>query len=110
MTAEQRSSAIGYLGDGAQLREAAHLVHAAWKDFSADWSAGRADSERGSDIETARWYRDAQAARSRKRATLRTIAAESAGTRESQDTLRVLEALQTEEEPDAVENSGFDPV
>ncbi len=104
MNGEQRASVVCHLGNGATLREAASLVSAAWRDFVADWAAGRTDSEGGHESDEAAWYREAQASRARKRATLRALAATTAGTRESADLLRVLEALESEDEPEAVED------
>jgi hypothetical protein len=104
MTAEQRADAVRYLANGGTLREVAAMIHSPWSAFSKDWGLGRGDSENGRESELATWYRESQAARARKRATLRALASETAGTRESGDTLRVLEALESEQEPEAVED------
>jgi hypothetical protein len=104
VTGGQRTDAVRHLGNGATLRESAALVLSPWSSFAREWGIGRGESENGQESELATWYREAQAARARKRATLRALAAETAGTRESADTLRVLEALEAEDEPEAVEH------
>jgi hypothetical protein len=100
----QRDNAARFLGNGATLRESAALVLAPWSRFARDWGVGRGDSENGRESELGTWYRECQRARAQKRATLRALAAETAGTRESADTLKVLEALEAEDEPEAVEH------
>jgi hypothetical protein len=110
MNPEQRTRVVELLAEGATLREASAITHTPWKAFAAEWAVGRGDSEQGHETELADWYRTAQAARSRKRAVLRALAAETAGTRESGDLLRVLEALEAEDEPEAAEAAGPSPV
>lgn len=102
MTAEQREAAVRHLGNGATLHETASLVHVSQAIFRLDWVEGRRDSEQGEDTDAARWYRDAQAARARKKATLRAQAEAVAGSRESADLLAVLRALESEIEPTAL--------
>jgi hypothetical protein len=110
MTAKQRSEVVRLLSQGARLRDAAAMVRTPFADFSAEWGSGRADSEHGRESDLASWYRDAMAARHTVIATERALASQTAGARESTDHLRVVEMLEGDPEPDAVEESRANPV
>jgi hypothetical protein len=99
LTAEQAAKSVEHLSNGSQIIEASRMVESAWSDFSADWTAGRSDSEAGLDTPEASWYRQAQAARARHCATKRALAAATAGSRESADILAYVKALESEMEP-----------
>jgi hypothetical protein len=110
MTAKQRSEVVRMLSQGARLRDAAAMVRTPFADFSDEWGRGKADSEHGREGELATWYRDCQAARHTCIATERALASATAGSRESSDHLRVVEMLEGDPEPDAVEESRANPV
>jgi hypothetical protein len=99
LTAEQRDKVVEYLDGPCQLREAADMLEVSWPAFADDYSRGMADSEAGRASEAATWYLACRAARSRTLAKLRAEAHATAGSRESADLLRVLEALTSEPEP-----------
>lgn len=99
LSVEHAADITRHLGNGARMTEAVSIAGAAWSDFAADWVAGRAGHESGKASETATWYAEASAARSRHIATQRAKAQATAGTRESADLLAYVRELQAEAEP-----------
>jgi hypothetical protein len=99
VTPEQRDAAVAYLAEGSSLPETASLCGVPWPDFARSWTLGRSDAASGVESDEASWYVEADAARARFRANLRTRAAATAGARESSDLLALLRHLESEDEP-----------
>lgn len=102
MKPDECAAVVEYLSEGSTLREASAMVGVSDRAFDHAWITGRLEAESGTDSELAHWFREAQAARARRRATLRSEAAAAAGRREATDLLAVLKALEDEVEPVAV--------
>ncbi len=107
MTNEQAEAVIANLGAGSTMREAAAMARLPWRTFANAWTKGRAAFEQDEATEQADFYARASSARARHVATKRAEAAAVAGSRESQDLLQYVKALESEAEPLAEEDASI---
>lgn len=101
LTPEQREQVVSWLEGPAKIEQAGRMLAVPYADFVEDWTTGRADSDHRRDTEAARFYQDAQAARHRYIATLRSDAEAVAAVnpREAESKLKLAATMESDTGP-----------